>query len=63
MASTFPFCKTSSVGCGAALHIETDGDDETGRPARRRRFSDGVRGAERPPRKTNDEYSARLNSA
>eukprot|EP00969_Alexandrium_andersonii_P333201 14725760-Alexandrium_andersonii.AAC.1 len=42
-----PPCKASSGGFGVILRTESDGEDETGRRARRRRFSGGVRIAQR----------------
>eukprot|EP00969_Alexandrium_andersonii_P228349 10084579-Alexandrium_andersonii.AAC.1 len=42
-------CKASSGGFGDISRAESDGDDETGPRARRRRFSGGVRWGEAPP--------------
>eukprot|EP00969_Alexandrium_andersonii_P056870 2507837-Alexandrium_andersonii.AAC.1 len=41
--------RASSEGFGVILRADSDGRDETGRRARRRRFSEGSEGAE-PPR-------------
>eukprot|EP00969_Alexandrium_andersonii_P087769 3871747-Alexandrium_andersonii.AAC.1 len=38
---TCPHQKASSGGFGVILRAESNGDDETGRPARLRRFSGG----------------------
>eukprot|EP00969_Alexandrium_andersonii_P021177 924850-Alexandrium_andersonii.AAC.1 len=52
--------KASSGGFGVAVRAEPDGDDETGRRARRRRFSGAVREGGAPLGKTQCEKQAAL---